>query len=182
MSAYHDGGNTFYIGEFDGDMEANVIIPFTLAVKHQLAKRNGRLNLYVNSYGGNASIAFHMVELIEMAKRNDVTVRTIVTSAAYSAGSILAVCGSPGERYIAKDAQHLAHYGFSPRGEDGTPEQAKRNHKATQVFFKQVYEHYDKYCAIPNLKENLLVDDWYISSKEALRWKMADKLITKFQI
>lgn len=182
MAGYHDGRNTFYIGEFDGDMEANLIIPLTLAVKNQAAIKDGHLDLFVNSYGGNAAIAFHIVELIELAKRNDVVVRTMVTSAAYSAGSIIAVAGTPGERYIARDAQHLAHYGSSPSGADETPVQAQRKHDATQTFFKQVASHYKKYCNIPELEENLLEDDWYISSREAIKWKMADKYLDKYKM
>lgn len=158
------------------------MIPLSLAVKQQANLKDGRIDLFVNSYGGNATIAFHVVELIEMAKREGVVVRTMVTSAAYSAGSIIAVTGTPGERYISRDAQHLAHYGFSPRGEDATPLQATRNHSATQVFFKQVVGHYKKYCDIPNLEENLMEDDWYITSAQAKRWKMADQFMDKYKM
>lgn len=180
MAGYHDGKNTFYIGEFDGAMEASLIIPLTLAVKQQSNLTDGRIDMFVNSYGGNAAVAFHLVELMEMAKREDVVVRTMVTSAAYSAGSIIAVAGTPGERYIARDALHLAHYGYSPGGEDATPLQAMRNHDATQMFFKQVKKHYEKYCDIPNLEENLLADDWYITAAQAKRWKMADQYLDKY--
>lgn len=182
MAGYHDGRNTFYIGEFDGQMEESLMIPLALAVKQQSNLVDGRLDMFVNSYGGNANIAFTVVELMEMAKREGVIVRTMVTSAAYSAGSIIAVAGSPGERYIAKGAQHLAHYGFAPRGEDSTPLQAQRNHAATQVFFKQVVAHYNKYCDIPNLEENLLEDDWYITSVQAKRWGLADQYLDKYQM
>lgn len=182
MAGYHDGRNTFYIGEFDGPMEEALVIPLALAVKQQANLKDGRIDMFVNSYGGNASIAFHVIELMEMAKREGVVVRTMVTSAAYSAGSIIAVAGTPGERYIAKGAQHLAHYGFAPRGEDSTPLQAMRNHEATQIFFKQVVDHYNKYCSIPKLEENLLEDDWYITSTQARRWGMADKPLEKFKM
>lgn len=182
MSGYHDGRNTFYVGEFDGGMEENLIIPLTLAVKQQANLVDGRLDLFINSYGGNAHLCDHVVELIEMAKREGVVVRTIVTGAAFSAGSVVAVAGTKGERYIAKGAQHLAHYGSANSGEDTTPLQAKRNHAAKQVFFKQMVAHYNKYCDIPNLVDNLLEDDWYISANEAKRWKMADHFIDKYQM
>lgn len=182
MAGYHDGENVFYVGEFDADMEANMIMPLTMAIRNQSELNNGRIDLYINSYGGSATIAFHIVELMELAKRNDITVRTMVTSAAYSAGSIIAVAGSPGHRYISRDAQHLAHYGFSANSGNSTPLQAERNHNATQIFFKQVVGHYKKYCDIPNLEENLLEDDWYISAMQARRWGMADKFLDKFQM
>lgn len=182
MSAYHDGRNTFYIGEFDGDMEANIIMPLTAAVKQQAELRDGRIDMFVNSYGGNAHVAQHVVELMEIAKREDVVVRTMVTGAAYSAGSMIAVAGTPGERYIAKDAMHLAHYGAIPSDDNTTPLQAQRNHAAAQMFFKQMVAHYEKYCCIPNLREQLLDDDWYITSSQAKRWGMADKFLDKYKM
>lgn len=182
MAGYHDGRNTFYIGEFDGAMEEALVIPLALAVKQQANLKDGRLDMFINSYGGNANIAFHVVELMEMAKREGVVVRTMVTSAAFSAGSIIAVAGTPGERYIAREAQHLAHYGFASGGEDTTPLQAARNHVRKQTFFKQVFNHYQKYCDIPNLEENLMEDDWYITAVQAKRWKMADQYLDKYQM
>lgn len=182
MAGYHDDRNTFYIGEFDGDMEANLILPFTLAVRQQANIKGGRLDLFINSYGGNAHLLMHMVELVEMAKRADVVVRTMVTGAAYSAGSMLAVAGTPGERYIAKNAMHLAHYGNTGADGDETPLQAQRRHDANQLMFKQVVAHYEKYCDIPDLEANLVDDNWYITSTQARRWKMADKLLDKYQM
>lgn len=182
MTAFHDGRNTFYIGEFDEGMEESLMIPLTLAVKQQASLRDGRLDLFINSYGGNAHMLMHVIELVEMAKVNDVVVRTIVTGAAYSAGSMLAVAGTPGERYIGKDATHLVHYGNTGASADTTPLQAQRMHKANQESFKYVVKHYNKYCNIPNLEENILDDNWYITSTQAKRWGMADKFIDKYEL
>ena len=182
MSAYSDGRNTFYIGEFDDEMEQNLIIPLTHAVKQQTELRDGRIDLYINSYGGNAHLLMHTVELVELAKRNDVVVRTIVTSAAYSAGSMLAVAGTPGERYIAKNALHLVHYGNTGASVDTTPTQASRRHDADQIMFNQILNHYRTYCDIPSLEENIQDDNWYIKASEAKRWGMADKYLDKFDL
>lgn len=182
MAGYHDGRNTFYIGEFDGNMEESLMIPITLAVKQQSNLKDGRLDLFINSYGGNAHLLMHMVELVEMAKREGVVVRTIVTGAAYSAGSMLAVAGTPGERYIAKNAMHLAHYGNTGADGDETPLQAQRRHDANQLMFQQVVKHYEKYCEIPDLEENLVDDNWYITATQAKRWRMADKFLDKYKM
>lgn len=182
LSAYHDGRNTFYIGEFDEEMEQNIIIPLTQVVKNQAELRDGRIDMYVNSYGGNAHLLMHVVELMELAKRNDVIVRTMVTGAAYSAGSMVAVAGTPGERYIAKNAMHLIHYGNTGASAETTPTQAARQHDANQAMFKQVLDHYTKYCNIPNLEENIQDDNWYITSTKAKRWGMADQFLDKFEL
>lgn len=182
MSAFHDGRNTFYIGEFDETMEESLMIPLTLAVRQQANLLDGRLDLFINSYGGNAHMLMHVLELLEMAKRNGVVVRTIVTGAAYSAGSMLAVAGSEGERYIGKDASHLVHYGNTGASADTTPLQAQRMHDANQAFFKYVIKHYKQYCNIPNLEANLLDDNWYINASKAKSWGMADKYIDKYEL
>lgn len=182
MAGYHDGRNTFYIGEFDGQMEESLSVPFTLAVKQQANLMDGRLDLFINSYGGNAHLLMHMIELVEMAKREGVVVRTMVTGAAYSAGSMLAVAGTVGERYIARDAMHLAHYGNTGADGDETPLQARRRHDANQLMFKQVVRHYEKHCDIPDLEENLVDDNWFITAAQAKRWRMADKYLDKFQM
>lgn len=182
MSAHHDGRNTFYIGEFDEEMEQNIIIPLTHAVKQQAELRDGRLDMYVNSYGGNAHLLMHVVELMELAKRNDVIVRTIVTGAAYSAGSMLAVAGSEGERYMAKDAMHLVHYGNTGNRSEDTPLQTQRRYTADQIMFKQVIDHYNRYCNIPDLEENIQDDNWYITAAKAKRYGMVDKYLDKFEL
>lgn len=163
-------------------MDQNLLIPLTTAVRQQSELREGRIDLFITSYGGNANTLFHVVELVEMAKRNDVVVRTIVTTAAYSAGSMLAVAGTPGERYISKDALHLVHYGNTGVSADNTPLQAARRHNADQLMFKQVISHYNKYCDMPNLEHNILDDNWYIKATDAKRWGMADKYLDKFDL
>ena len=176
--AGHFKKNHFYIGEFDGGME-EILPPLSIEIERQAEYRYGVVNLFINSYGGNADIANHMVSLIEIAKSHDVTVRTIVTGAAYSAGSYVAVTGTPGERYIARHASHLVHYG-TITALAGTPTQQDRAHEFNRMWFKQTIEHYGKYAAIPNLADHINDDGFYIPAVKCMRWKMADKYLDKF--
>lgn len=183
MSGFYDGRNTFYLGAVDEDLEANFIIPFHRAISEQSDRARGRavIDIFVNSHGGLAHVAFHIVEMMELAKAEGIIVRTAVTSIAYSAGSIIAVAGTPGARYIAKPAQHLVHYGSAP-SYDTSPQQAARNHNSKQEFFKTILNHYKKYCDIPDLEQNLVTDDWYIPSAKAKKWGMADEYLDKFVV
>lgn len=182
MSAYHDGRNTFYVGEFDEEMEQSLIIPLTASIRQQSELRDGRVDLWINSYGGNAHLLMHVLELVELAKNNDVVVRTIVTGAAYSAGSMLAIAGTEGERYISKDAMHLVHYGSTGTMNDSTPLQASRNHEANQIMFKQVLAHYNRFSNLPDLANNILDDNWFITAAKAKKWGMADKFTDKLEL
>lgn len=162
-------------------MESDILIPMIQEVKRQSKLKDGKIDLWVNSYGGYAHIAFHIVEQMELAKRLGVTVRTIVTSAAYSCGSIVAVAGTKGERYIAKDAKHLAHYG-TVYGQDSTPEQVERRTAYAREHFKHILEHYKKYCEGPTpheLEEAMKDDMYFIPARKAISWGMADKTIDK---
>lgn len=181
MAGYTDNKNTFYIGEFDGDMEQSLSLPIITAVKQQSKVTNGHLDLYINSYGGNVNILNHMLEMVEVAKSSGVIVRTMVTSAAYSAGSMLAVAGSPGHRYIAKGAQHLVHYGRIGAS-SSTPLQLERAQAQQDLFFKSCVAHYNRHSDIPNLSDNLVDDQWYISATQAKKWGMADHFLDKFTL
>jgi len=183
MSLFSDG-NVFYISDFDEGMETDILIPFIKEVKNQAKYKDGHIDLWINSYGGYAHIVFHLVEQMEIAKRMGVKVRTIVTSAAYSCGSIIAVAGSEGERYIAKDAKHLAHYGrvFS---QQSTPEQVERNTNYADQHFKHILNHYKKYCKGPTpheLEEAMKDDMYFIGARQAIKWGMADKYIDKLEL
>lgn len=179
MAGYFDGTNTFYIGEFDGNVE-ELAMPLTRVIKNQAERVDGHVDLFITSYGGNADVCQHFVELVEIGKAHGVTMRTIVPSAAYSAGSYLAVAGTKGERYIGRSAQHLVHYG-QIGGASSTPTQQERNGAYHSHFFKQTLSHYKKYCDIPDLEKHLSDDGFFILANKCLRWGLADKYLDKYQ-
>ncbi len=177
-------GNVFLITDFDDEMESSIVLPLIRQIQHQKLLRNGRIDLHINSFGGYAHLAFHMVSLIEMAKRDGITVRTIVPDCAYSAGSLLAVTGSPGERYIERNANHLIHYGSQPGLGESTPEQVVRLYDAKSRHFKRIRNHYVKYARVPdNDLDRLMNDDMgFLPAPKAIKWGLADKYMDKFDI
>lgn len=178
-SSYED--NVFFISDFDDNLERDLILPLTMEIKNQAKQTNGRIDLYINSMGGYGHLLFHLIELVEMAKRNGVTVRTIVTDSAFSAGSMLAIAGTKGERYIARTASHLVHYGSIASFEQ-TPEQIERYRKWKTRFFKNNVDHYKKYADIPNLEEHIKDDGFFVTAAEAIKWKMADNYTDKLEL
>lgn len=182
---YYHIDNVFYISEFDKDMTDYLIIPFYKAIKEQselVGGVGGRIDMYINSYGGETHLAFHLVEMMEVAKRAGITVRTIVTGTAMSSGSIVSVAGSEGHRYVAKDASLLVHYGYIPVAEVTTPLQAQRNRVYHETHFNHILRHYEKYCDIPELEDKMNDDNYYITGVQAKRWKMADHYLDKFDL
>lgn len=176
-------GNTFAIFDFDDNLEQTIVLPMFREIQNQTRYTNGSINLMINSFGGYRHLVFQMISLVEMAKRNNVVVRTIVPDIAYSAGSILAVTGTPGERYIEKTAEHLIHYGQTGSAES-TPEQVERNYIQKQQGFKKILDHYQKHTNLGREDLDSLMNDdsAYIPANKCIKWGLADKYLDKFDL
>ena len=179
MAGQHDD-NVFLISDFDDPLE-QIVIPLTSAVREQSDKKNGHIDLWINSYGGMDHILMHLVELVELAKANGVIVRTIVPSVAFSAGSMLSITGTPGERYIAQHAHHLIHYG-SVGSMESTPTQIERWSKWKDSLFKYTIKHYDTYSNVPDLRDKIADDGYFVNAKDCIKWGLADKFTNKFEL
>lgn len=176
-------GNTFFLTDFDDNMEANIVLPLIREIQVQRKLAYGYIDLYINSFGGYKHLVFQLISLVETAKRDGVIVRTIVPDIAYSAGSILAITGSPGERYIESTGEHLIHYGITGSMET-TPEQAVRNHKQKSEGFKKILRHYQNYTNIPHEELDRLMNDdsAFIPANKCIKWGLADHKMEKFDI
>lgn len=173
--------NKFYIlGEFDNVMKESLIVPLTKKINELGEKKQSAIEIYIGSHGGDGYVLVHLIELVEMAKRKGIIVKTIVTSHAFSSGSMLAVAGTKGERYISKMAEHIVHYGVIGTGYDHTPLQIERQSGYKKRWFNTIRSHYEKYCNIPDL-ENLMKDDnLSIPANKCLKWGLADKYMDEF--
>lgn len=176
-------GNIIFVTDFDDGMENEVIVPFIRQIQYQKTLREGRIDLYVNSFGGYTHLAFQMIGLMEVAKREDITVRTIVQDAAFSCGSLIAVAGTPGHRYIEKTAQHLTHYG-SVGSIESTPEQAARVYEEKARHFKKMRQHYLTYTDVDPVELDRLMNDdqGYIPATKCVKWGFADYYMDRFEI
>ncbi len=173
--------NMFFLSDFDDSMEGDIVLPLTQQIQKQRELKNGRIDLYINSFGGYRHLVFHLISLVELAKREGVVVRTIIPDIAYSAGSILAVTGTPGERYIERTAEHLIHYGITGSSET-TPEQLERNHIQKVEGFKKIKKHYETHSNVPDLDRLMSDDNGFIPAPKCIKWGLADKYMEKFDI
>lgn len=175
-------GNTkfFLIGVVDDTLVDKFVGSFTQAIDEQKNLKNGRLTLYIQGPGGYWSACSTILSLIEIAKASGIVIRTVVTGEVASASSVIAVAGTPGHRYISDVAEHMLHYGWtSTEGE--TPMEIDRANEQAKRFFRAMAAHYAKHCAIPNLDKNFQYDQFYITAKQCLRWKLADKPLEAFE-
>lgn len=64
------------------------------------------LTLYINSTGGSMNDAFALIDMMKNSKHE---VRTIGIGSVMSSAFLIFAAGTPGERYIAKNASILSH-------------------------------------------------------------------------
>lgn len=176
-------GNIFYIGDFDDSTEDEITIPLIREIQEQRDLEEGRLDLYINSFGGHSHFVGSLIELIELAKRDGIVVRTVVPALAWSAGSMLAIAGTPGERYISRSGVHMIHYGTSQGGAPSSPREAKRWAAAQVREFDLMVKHYKKYgnSSLP-IDNEIETDGWTIPAEKCIKWGLADHYMTKFDI
>ena len=175
-------GNVFLIGDFDDSMESDIVLPLIRQIQHQAKLVEGRIDLYINSFGGYAHLAFQLISLVETAKREGIVVRTIIPDVAYSAGSLLAVTGTPGYRFMERKANHLVHYGTAGGSNESTPEQLERIFEEKRRHFKKMRQHYLDYTNIPADELDVLMNDdaAYLPAAKCVKWGMADAYMDKF--
>jgi ATP-dependent protease ClpP protease subunit len=167
-------GNVFFLTDFDDTMESSIVLPLIREIQKQREYKHGRIDLYINSFGGYRHLAYQLVDLIEIAKREEVTVRTIVPNVAFSAGSFLAIAGTPGERYISRHGMHLIHYGTAGGSNEETIRQVERTAKVKKELMKDVVRHYSTYSDVPDLEDNISDDGFVVPAKKCIKYGLAD--------
>lgn len=169
--------NKIYIhGLFDESIVEDVIPFFHEMIKKEKDKKEGKIIIEIASCGGYTYILKNLLALVEKAKEEGIIVETRVFSHAYSCGSILAISGTKGHRFVGPYAEHLCHLGSAGTGRVSTDMQLERQTALLKRHFDFVREIYTKYSAIPDLEKAIQDDDFYIAGRELIDWELADKL------
>lgn len=176
-NAFADAHRFYILGVFNTDMNKDIILPLTRKIDELTKTKDAIIELHINSPGGNGYVLWHIIELVELAKSRGITVRTIVPAYAYSAGSMLAITGTLGERYIGHAAEHCVHYGTVSGWYETTPLQVDRNAAWKKRWFAQLLAHYKKYSEIPDVADHIKDDSFFIPAKDCIKWGLADKLM-----
>lgn len=172
---YQTGNKFFILQDFNDDLRDGIVIPLTKKIDELEKVKDARIDIYINSHGGDGHLCLTIINLLELAKSKGITIRTIITQIAYSAGSLVAIAGSKGERYIAETAEHCVHYGTQYGWAEKTPLQIERNTEEKKRWFATLLNTYKKYCEIPDLEEQLKDDSYFITAADSIKFKMADK-------
>jgi ATP-dependent protease ClpP protease subunit len=181
-TAFVDENRFYILGTFTNDLNKTIVVPMTKKIEELSLLRDPVMDVYINSPGGNGYVVMHLIRLFEQAKANGIKVRTIIPSYAYSAGSMLAIAGTLGERYVGETAEHLVHYGYQYGWAETTPLQIDRNAAQKKRWFEQLLNHYKKYSNIPNIEAKVKDDSYFIPAEKCIKWGLADKYMSEMTV
>ena len=168
--------NTVYIHDNFNDSLSLILPNIDFIINEQKDKKEGKIIFDICSHGGYAYILKELLNRVEYAKSQNIIVETIVRSQAYSCGSMLAISGTKGHRYIGEYAEHLVHLGSAGmRVQDNAEFSRMKDH--IQRHFDLVKNVYKKYANIENLDTKIENDSWYIYGEDCIKQGMADKFL-----
>lgn len=148
---------------------------------------NEDISFFINSPGGSVTAGLAIYDTMQFIKPD---VATYVVGQAASMGSFLAQAGTPGKRFVLPESRTMIH-----RVSSGTPgtrgsvhvqelqfEDSKRAYEESQRINKRLTELYVKHNTAGKTYDELFADmkfDTFLSAEEAVKYGLADKLISK---
>ena len=158
-------------GEIDDNL-ANIIVSELLYLD---SLNHDDISLYINSPGGSITSGMAIMDTMNFIKSD---VSTICLGMAASMGAFLLSCGAKGKRYILPNAEVMIH---QPLG--GVEGQATEIKIVAERILK-LKEKLNKILAENTGKDlkNITNDterDYFLDSKEALKYGIVDKILKK---
>jgi len=134
------------------------------------------IKIYINSRGGEISTLFPLIDLI---KGTEKPINTIVMGMAYSAGAMLALCGTNGFRFAHKHSYILLHEVATDNGYSKNS-QIQENAKYIDEINKRLIELLKRNSKMTNKQIDIYFNsnkDIFINSTKALNYGIIDKII-----
>lgn len=148
---------------------------------------NEDITFFINSPGGSVTAGLAIYDTMQFIKPD---VATYVMGQACSMGSFLAQAGTPGKRFVLPESRTMIH-----RVSSGTPgtrgsvhvqdlqfEDAKRSFEESVRINKRLTELYVRHNTAGKGYEELFETmkfDTFLSAEEAVKYGLADQVITK---
>lgn len=132
--------------------------------------------VFIDSYGGQV---YALMSMIDMIKKSELPVATIVEGKAMSCGAVLASSGTKGYRFVAPHATVMIHDVSSKSL--GKAEEIKSSAHEVERLNKLIYKKMadsagkdaDYFWDLVHKKGRA---DWYLTPKEMIKYKLADKI------
>jgi ATP-dependent Clp protease, protease subunit len=135
------------------------------------------LKMIINSPGGYAPECF---AIIDMMKAYSIPVWTYGIGQICSCGLLIFMSGDKGHRFIFKNCSILSHQ-WSGIAE-GKQHELKAVQKEDKLTNKRIYNLYESATGLPKEEIDKILlgaSDTWLSPSEAVKYKIADKIVTK---
>lgn len=132
------------------------------------------LNLIIKSQGGDLSAAFAIIDIM---KSSMIPIRTIGLGEISSAGLIIFITGTKGQRLLTPNTSIMSHRWAG--GNFGKSHELIAAQKETELINEKVMNHYIKHTGLTEKKILsclLPAHDVYLSAQEALKFGICDKV------
>ncbi len=165
------GKRTLLISRAITDLTAERVIASLVLMEEEDPKKP--IIVYINSPGGAADSGFAIYDVLRFVRPQ---VRTVCSGLCASAALIIFLAGDEGHRYSLPNSRFLLHQPFTSAWGQATDLQitAKEILKLKDRFNSIVAEATEK--TVEQISEDANRDFW-LSAKEALDYKLVDKII-----
>lgn len=157
------------------EQTASIIVAQLLFLESEDTDKD--IHFYINSPGGSVTAGMSIYDTMEFIKPD---VSTIVMGQACSMGSLLAQAGAAGKRYILPHARHMIHQPSG--GARGQATDMEIQVKEILAMKKYLTDIYVKHNSSGKTYEELGKDmerDYFMSAEEAVKYGLADRVISK---
>ena len=174
----YENGIIYFSDHFDSTTTKPVIN--TIIEKNLLpqSERPKEITLVINSPGGQVHSAF---ALIDTMKGSVIPIKTIGLGMIASCGILTFMAGTKGKRFITPNTSILSHqYSW---GSAGKEHELFARVREFELSTARMIDHYKKCTGLSEkkIREILLpAEDVWLSAKEAVKYGIADKIITTY--
>jgi ATP-dependent Clp protease, protease subunit len=144
-------------------------------IYENLDQKDKVLTIYINSVGGNLYDAFALIDVMKTSRH---PIRTIVVGSAMSAAFLIFASGTPGQRFVTKNASLMSHQ-FSESTE-GKYHDIKATMKENELCNERMVAVLKDATGLSTavIKKKLLpASDVYLSAQEAIDLGVADNFL-----
>ena len=174
---YMYGDNVFILDEITSANCAFLIGDITQYLSEK-EHHDKILNVFINSPGGEVNVMMNILGLLNLARLNNITIKTYVLGCASSAASIIAVQGD--YRFMTDISRHFIHFGSIC---DITTKHSEidKIYRQNKEYAENMQDLYIKSCKGKLSREMLLSlqndERGYLNAKQCLKYGLCDVII-----
>lgn len=142
-------------------------------------------NVFIHSNGGDITEAFKFIDALELLQQR-IPVRTIILGNAKSAGLLISMSGTKGERYISRNSSVMSHQAsLYMNNMAGRISDLAAIHEDFKKTTAAIINHYKRHTGLSKKKiqrDLMAHNDTTLTAKEAIQYNLVDKLLHNYNI